>query len=260
GGVYKNEFEAVDANFDAYPKMDIYRFPKSETQTATVVENSDPDGLGRIKVQFSWQKPLGERTPWLRMITPHAGSDKGFHFIPEINEEVMVGFEGGNAERPFVLGALYNGSQNPSSWQSQNNDIKAIRTKSQHTITLDDSNGAEMITITDKNNNIIRIDTANNNIEISALENMTLNAKNMQINVQENLDVSVGENKSENIGKDQMVTARNSTVLIEETATLQSRELEKSAERITMNSTQENMELSSAKQVVSNSSEKNILT
>uniref|UniRef100_UPI000CDEB2DB type VI secretion system Vgr family protein n=1 Tax=Aquimarina sp. I32.4 TaxID=2053903 RepID=UPI000CDEB2DB len=260
GGVYKNEFEAVDANFDAYPKMDIYRFPKSETQTATVVENSDPDGLGRIKVQFAWQKPLGERTPWVRMMTPHAGSDKGFHFIPEINEEVMVGFEGGNAERPFVLGALYNGSQNPSPWQSQNNDIKAIRTKSQHTITLDDSNGAEMITITDKNNNIIRIDTANNNIEISALENMTLNAKNMQINVQENLDVSVGENKSENIGKDQMVTARNSTVLIEETATLQSRELEKSAERITMNSTQENMELSSAKQVVSNSSEKNILT
>ncbi|WP_234859162.1 type VI secretion system Vgr family protein [Aquimarina aquimarini] len=259
GGVYKNEFEAVDANFDAYPKMDIYRFPKSETQTATVVENSDPDGLGRIKVQFAWQKPLGERTPWLRMMTPHAGADKGFHFIPEINEEVMVGFEGGNAERPFVLGALYNGSKNPSSWQSQNNDIKAIRTKSQHTITLDDSNGAEMITITDKNNNIIRIDTANNNIEISALENMTLNAKNMQINVQENLDVSVGENKNESIGKNQTLTAKNSTILIEETAEFQSKELEKNAERIVMNSTKENMELSSSKQLVSNSSEKNIL-
>ncbi|WP_103867038.1 type VI secretion system Vgr family protein [Aquimarina sp. I32.4] len=249
GGVYKNEFEAVDANFDAYPKMDIYRFPKSETQTATVVENSDPDGLGRIKVQFSWQKPLGERTPWLRMITPHAGADKGFHFIPEINEEVMVGFEGGNAERPFVLGALYNGSKNPSSWQSQNNDIKAIRTKSQHTITLDDSNGAEMITITDKNNNIIRIDTANNNIEISALENMTLNAKNIEINAAEEIKMNAGTNMITRVTEDISVVAKNITETVEEDKTVVAKEILGNAEKMRLESSQENMELVSSKQV-----------
>uniref|UniRef100_UPI000CDEE950 type VI secretion system Vgr family protein n=1 Tax=Aquimarina sp. I32.4 TaxID=2053903 RepID=UPI000CDEE950 len=249
GGVYKNEFEAVDANFDAYPKMDIYRFPKSETQTATVVENSDPDGLGRIRVQFAWQKPLGERTPWLRMITPHAGADKGFHFIPEINEEVMVGFEGGNAERPFVLGALYNGSQNPSPWQSQNNDIKAIRTKSQHTITLDDSNGAEMITITDKNNNIIRIDTANNNIEISALENMTLNAKNIEINATEEIKMNAGTNMMTRVTEDISVAAKNITETVEEDKTVVAKKVLGSAEELRLESSVENMELVSSKQV-----------
>uniref|UniRef100_UPI000CDE6C25 type VI secretion system Vgr family protein n=1 Tax=Aquimarina sp. I32.4 TaxID=2053903 RepID=UPI000CDE6C25 len=209
GGVYKNEFEAVDANFDAYPKMDIYRFPKSETQTATVVENSDPDGLGRIRVQFAWQKPLGERTPWLRMITPHAGADKGFHFIPEINEEVMVGFEGGNAERPFVLGALYNGSQNPSPWQSQNNDAKFIRTRSEHMIKLDDSKGGEMIVISDKSSNIIQFDTVKGTITITAPENLVLQSKNVEIRAQEDIKISTGRNKTEQITGDYKLMASN---------------------------------------------------
>ena len=52
GGAYQNQFEAVDANFTAYPKMDIYRYPKSDIQIATVMENTDPDGLSRVKVQF----------------------------------------------------------------------------------------------------------------------------------------------------------------------------------------------------------------
>ncbi|OED46944.1 hypothetical protein AB832_00730 [Flavobacteriaceae bacterium (ex Bugula neritina AB1)] len=66
--------------------MDIHRFPKSDIQVATVIENNDPDGLSRVKVQFPWQKHLGSTTPWIRMMLPHAGVDKGFHFIPEIGE------------------------------------------------------------------------------------------------------------------------------------------------------------------------------
>ncbi|MDO6761659.1 phage baseplate assembly protein V [Tamlana sp. 2_MG-2023] len=259
GGAYKNNFEAVDANFSAYPKMDINNYPKSDIQIATVIENNDPEGLSRVKVQFPWQKTLGATTPWLRMMTPHAGSDKGFHFIPEIEEEVVVNFEGANAERPFVLGALYHGNAKPDSWQTDANDIKAIKTRSGHLIELHDTKGSEKILISDKNSNLISIDTANNNIEISAMENMTLNAKNMKINVQENFDISVGENKNESIGDKQTLTAKQSTILIDEKAQFQSKELEKNAQKISINSTKENLELSSAKQVVSNSSEKNIL-
>jgi len=91
-GDYQNQFEAVTAEFDAYPNTNINAFPRSETQTAVVVENTDPEGLGRIRVQFPWQKELGEMTPWIRIVTPHAGGDKGFHFIPEIQEEVLVGY------------------------------------------------------------------------------------------------------------------------------------------------------------------------
>ncbi|WP_298547676.1 phage baseplate assembly protein V [uncultured Aquimarina sp.] len=208
GGSYRNTFEAVDANFTAYPKMDINKYPKSDIQIATVVENNDPDGLSRIKVQFPWQKPLGATTPWLRMMTPHAGSDKGIHFIPEINEEVIVNFEAGNAERPFVLGALYHGTAKPDSWQSDKNDIKAIKTRTGHLIELNDTEGAESIKITDKNSNVFHIDTVKNNITITALENITLNAKNLAINVQENMDVTVGENHN--------LSAKNSNEYIDQ--------------------------------------------
>ncbi len=259
GGIYKNTFEAVAADFTVYPNMDINKFPKSEIQIATVVENNDPDGLSRIKVQFPWQKITGQTTPWLRMMTPHAGADKGFHFIPELGEEVVVNFEGGNAERPFVAGTLYHGSAQASQWQTENNDIKAIKTRTGHTVELNDTEGSEKIVITDKNNNLITIDTANNSIEVTALEDMIFNAKNLKINVQENFDISVGENKNESIGNKQTLSAKNSTILIEEKAEMQSKEIVKNSDKITMNSTKENMELSSAKQVVSNSSEKNIL-
>ena len=214
GGSYRNTFKAVDANFMAYPRMDINRYPKSDVQIATVIENNDPDGLSRIKVQFPWQKPYGTTTPWLRMMTPHAGADKGFHFIPEINEEVIVNFEAGNAERPFVLGALYNGVAKPDSWQSDRNDIKAIKTRTGHLIELNDTEGAESIKITDKNSNMIRIDTANNNIEISALENMTLNAKNFQLNVEEDAQIRIGKNTTLETGENlDMVSANMSNIV-----------------------------------------------
>ncbi|GAL64992.1 phage baseplate assembly protein V [Algibacter lectus] len=56
-------------------------------------------------MQFPWQKPTGETTPWIRVVTPHGGGDKGFHFIPEVGEEVLIGFEGANAERPYMMGS-----------------------------------------------------------------------------------------------------------------------------------------------------------
>ncbi|AUC76336.1 type VI secretion system Vgr family protein [Olleya sp. Bg11-27] len=208
-GDYENRFEAITADFDAYPNTNINAFPKSDTQTAVVMENADPEGFGRIRVQMPWQKTTGEMTPWIRIVTPHAGGDKGFHFIPEINEEVLIGFEGGNAEHPYMLGSLYNGGGKATAFQSDTNDIKAIKTRSGHTFELNDANGSESITITDMNGNIITIDTANNNITVSALENMTLNAKNMQINVEENLDVSVGKNKTESINENSFIMANN---------------------------------------------------
>ncbi|WP_299443243.1 type VI secretion system Vgr family protein [uncultured Aquimarina sp.] len=191
-GKYINHFEGIAIDQDVYPNTNIFKTPKSETQVATVTANDDPDGIGRIKVQLEWQKPLGVYTPWLRVMTPHSGGDKGFHFIPEVGEEVLIGFEGGNAERPFVMGALYNGSANPASWKTDKNNVKAIRTRSGHTIELNDTDKAEFITITDKNENIIHIDTANNNITITALEKMTLNAKNFELNVQEDANFNIG--------------------------------------------------------------------
>ncbi|OAB78733.1 hypothetical protein ULVI_09125 [Cochleicola gelatinilyticus] len=191
-GDYVNEFEAITSEIEAYPFTNITATPQSEMQTAVVKENSDPDGMGRLKVQFPWQQDLGETTPWIRVMAPHAGGDKGFHFMPEVGEEVIIGFEGGNAERPFVMGSLYNKSAGSGSFSNSNNDLKAIKTRSGSKIEFDDKDGNETITIVDKNGNSLVIDSKNDGITITSLKNITLNA---------------GENIELNAGKDIMITA-----------------------------------------------------
>ncbi|WP_299254502.1 phage baseplate assembly protein V [uncultured Aquimarina sp.] len=248
-GRYQNRFEGVTADLDVYPNTNLMAFPKSETQVAIVKENSDPDGIGRIRVQFPWQKQNGELSPWLRIVTPHAGGEKGFHFIPEIDEEVLIGFEGGNAERPYVLGTLYTGGANPAGWNTQSNDVKALRTRSGHTVELNDADGAEFITITDKNQNIINIDTANNNITISAGETMTFNAKNIEINATEEIKVNAGTNMITRVTEDAALSAKNSTETIEENKTLVAKEILDNGEKVRIESSKQNMELVSSKQV-----------
>ncbi|KAB1067303.1 hypothetical protein F6U93_12895 [Tamlana haliotis] len=186
-GQYRNTFEGLSADIDVFPDTNFEATPRSSTQTAVVVENVDPDALSRIKVQFPWQQITGESTPWIRMVKPHAGSEKGFHFIPEIGEEVLVGFQGGNAERPYVLGSLYHGSMKAESWKTDANDIKAIRTRSGHTIELNDTDGAEKINIYDNKGSIITFDTQEKSLYITATENLEFQAKNIKITAEENI-------------------------------------------------------------------------
>jgi type VI secretion system secreted protein VgrG len=117
---------------------------------ARVVEHNDPKKMGRIKVQFFWQ----EDGPayWARMITPHAGSDRGFMFMPEVGDEVVVGFEDGDPERPVVFGSAWNGvDQAPRQdfWggELESNDVKRIVTKSGHRFQFVDKVGKESIAL-----------------------------------------------------------------------------------------------------------------
>jgi uncharacterized protein involved in type VI secretion and phage assembly len=117
---------------------------------ARVVDQNDPRKMGRVKVQYDWQES-GE-TGWIRMVTPHAGADRGFMFMPEKGDEVLVAFEHGDPERPYVLGSLWNGvDQAPREefWGGdiENNDVKRIVTKSGHRIQFSDKDGKESIVI-----------------------------------------------------------------------------------------------------------------
>ena len=263
-GDYQNRFEAITADFDAYPNTNINAFPKSESQTAIVMENIDPEGLGRIKVQFPWQKELGEMTPWIRIVTPHAGGDKGFHFIPEIDEEVLVGFEGGNAEHPYMMGSLYNGNGKASAFQSDANNIKAIKTRSGHIIEFNDTAAGESITIKDMNSNIILIDTAsnniqiiaNNNIEITATETMTLSANNIKIKAKENIEMAAGKDFNKSIAENYNVMTKNSTQIVEENLSTDSKKQTNVSDEITLSSNNENLTLTSGKTVDIQSKEK----
>ena len=194
GDEYYNEFVGVSDVLHP-PYQDSGAFPKSHEQMGRVVENADPLGLGRVRVQMMWQEAGSEKTPWIRLLQPHSGSGKGFYFVPEIGEEVLVGFQGGNAEKPYVIGTQYNGKEK-SGYADKENSIKAVHTRSGHKLVFTED---ESILITDKSGNEILLDTKGSNITITAPETMTLNAKNLNINVSQNMTTNVGMNASENI-------------------------------------------------------------
>ncbi len=183
---YSNKFTGIPSACDYPPYKDGDVYPAARSCRARVKDNEDPNNLGRVRVQFDWQAQLDESmmTPWLRMAQPYAGGGKGFSFIPEIDEEVMVDFEGGNAERPYVKGTLYNGVGDPDrAWLPHNNSsnqIKAIRTRNGHTIEIHDEgdNGYIRIYDNEKENYILTFSTDEKLIKLESTGNIELYAKN----------------------------------------------------------------------------------
>lgn len=184
--IYRNSFVGIPAACDYPPYTDSDVYPAAPSCRAKVMDNEDPSNLGRVRVQFDWQAQQDESmmTPWLRMAQPYAGGEKGFSFIPEIGEEVMVDFEGGNAERPYVKGTLFNGVGNPDGrWLPNNNSsntIKAIRTRNGHTIEIHDEGNDGYIRIYDnkKENYILTFSTDEKLIKLESTGNIELYAKN----------------------------------------------------------------------------------
>ena len=192
---YENEFVAIPDVYIAY-YYDREALPRAEQQIARVTDNNDPKGLGRVRVQFIWQVAKKLQTPWIRVVQPHAGGGKGFYFIPEIGEEVLVDFEDQNAERPFVVGSHYNGKEY-SPFHNTNNDIKAIQTRSGHKLIFTED---ESILLSDKNGNTLRFDTQGKNIEISAPESISLCAgKDINLSAGNNLLMDIANVASFNI-------------------------------------------------------------
>ncbi|MDR6370876.1 Rhs element Vgr protein [Chryseobacterium bernardetii] len=171
GNIYYNEFCGSPDLYIA-PYQDGEAVPVGEQQSARVVDNNDPLGMGRVRVQFPWQESKGTTSPWLRLLQPHGGDGKGFYFVPEKGEEISVGFESNNAEKPYVMGSHYNGAEK-SGYQTENNTKKVIQTRSGNRIEMDDEAGS--ITIRDASNNTIVMD-GKGNIEINAPKTIHLTA------------------------------------------------------------------------------------
>jgi uncharacterized protein involved in type VI secretion and phage assembly len=122
---------------------------------ARVVAHNDPKKMGRIKVRYFWQDDGDGH--WARFLTPHAGGGRGFMFMPEIGDEVIVGFEDGDAERPFVLGCVWNGVDTAPREKFYADDdmdpnyVKRIMTKSGNRIQIVDKPGHEAIVLSTPN-------------------------------------------------------------------------------------------------------------
>ena len=174
-----------------------------------VTDNTDPDKKqGRVKVKLPYVvgasgESGGIVTDWARLVVPGGGATRGIYYLPEVNDEVLVAFEQGDINRPYILGGLWNGTDAPP----KGNDTVAntsgvnqriIQSRTGHVITLDDTDSKQMITVVTQGghkltmddtsgspnitildssgNNKIVIDTTSNKITVTAQGNIELNA------------------------------------------------------------------------------------
>ena len=180
---------------------DRLRMPLAETQMATVLSNADPHGVGRVQVRMNWQTD-NMRTSWVRVMTPDGGgskdvkSNRGFVFIPEVGDQVLLGFRHGDPARPYVMGSLFNGTTGNGG--GSNNSIKSLKTRSGISVILNDDN--KSLEIKDAGGSSIHLD-GNGNILLNAPKNIQLHAGNdMSLMVGHDLQVNVGNSQTTNIG------------------------------------------------------------
>ena len=209
-GHYTGTFKAIasDTGFLPTPEFTI---PIAQPQLATVISNTDPQGQGRVTVKFDWQ--LHDTTDFIRMMSPDAGGtdqisqNRGYVAIPEVGDQVMVGFVHNHPDRPFVMGGMFHGGT--ALGGGVNNHMRSIQTKSGIKVLMNDEE--KSVTILDPSGNTYFMD-GEGNITVTAPKNMTFNAgENLDINVGQNMTTSVGMNQSDTIGmnKSTSVTMNN---------------------------------------------------
>ncbi len=118
---------------------------------SVIIDIVDPEGQGRVEIKLPWS-PDGDGEGyivWARLATFMAGSNRGSWFIPDIGDEVLVVFEGGDPRHPYVIGALWNGQDEPPENMdgAGNNHIKKLRSRNGVQITLDDADGQERLVL-----------------------------------------------------------------------------------------------------------------
>jgi uncharacterized protein involved in type VI secretion and phage assembly len=169
---------------------------------ALVTDIKDPDNQGRVKVTLPWSPDTGgsRYEAWARLATMMGGSNRGTWFVPDVNDEVLVVFEGGDARRPYVIGGLWNGSDSPpdSMDGAGNNYRKVIRSRNGVRVTLDDTSGQEKfivetpggqkltmqdgpgtVKIEDSNGNSVKLEASG--ITVTAAAKVTVNASQVAI-------------------------------------------------------------------------------
>jgi uncharacterized protein involved in type VI secretion and phage assembly len=129
---------------------------------ALVTNVNDPDDLGRVKVKYAW---LGDdiESDWLRIAAPMAGAERGMFYLPEVGDEVLIAFEQGDIHRPYLIGALWSSTDKPPKPISEvaeggKVNLRVIKSRAGHLVTLDDTEGAEQVSVTSKSGHTVILD------------------------------------------------------------------------------------------------------
>ncbi|MBF8277357.1 MAG: phage tail protein [Candidatus Brocadiaceae bacterium] len=190
--------------------------------TGIVTNNSDPDGLGRVKVKIPRINNEDESN-WARVVSFMAGKERGGFFLPEVDDEVLVAFEFGDINMLYVIGALWNGVDKPPETNGDGKNNKGfITSRSGHIIRLNDEDGKEMIEIVDKTEkNSIVFDTAKNTITISTDKDITLSAPQgtvkieaQKIELKSSAEVKIEAGSTMDVKSSAMMTVKCATVNI----------------------------------------------
>ena len=162
-----------------------------------VTDNNDPDGMGRVKVEYPWLVD-GHTSHWARVVSPMAGKGRGFYFLPEIGDEVLVAFEHGAITHPYLLGALWNGKDstiepNSKAVSGGNVNRRTIKTRTGHTILLDDTDGKGGVEILTKDGRTVNLSDADSKITVSDKggNSMVVNSSDSSIAIKCNGDFTV---------------------------------------------------------------------
>ena len=102
----------------------------------------DPDNLGRIEVRFpGFGDPGGEVRAWATLCTPYADDNQGLQILPEVDSQVVVGFEAGHPSRPYIVGCCWNGKRALPEAPEAANNKRLLRTRSGSELLFDDTDG-----------------------------------------------------------------------------------------------------------------------
>ncbi|NIF06856.1 Vgr family protein [Chryseobacterium sp. Tr-659] len=218
-GRYSGRFEAIASDTGYIPTPDFI-MPIAQPQIATVISNTDPLGQGRVTVRFDWQ--LHDTTNFIRMMAPDAGGtdqitqNRGYVAIPEVGDQVMVGFVHNHPDRPFVMGGMFHGET--ALGGGVDNHLKSIQTRSGIRILMNDTEGS--VNIIDPSGNNYFMD-GKGNIIVTSPKNMTFNVgEDLAINVGKDMKTSVGNDNAVNIINNHQFTSKNYKQTINENKTI----------------------------------------
>lgn len=165
---------------------------------ALVSDIRDPDGQGRVQVTLPWSPDTGSGRyeAWARVATLMGGNNRGSWFIPDVNDEVLIVFEGGDARRPYVIGGLWNGSDSPpeSMDGAGNNPRKVLRSRNGVKITLDDTDGQEKLVLETPSGQKVAMTDGPASVEIvdSNGNSVKLEASGITVNASAKVTISAG--------------------------------------------------------------------